>query len=56
MLIVKLLLAFFLPPIAALIQVGVTKHFWINLLLTIITLGLGGVIHAFWLVLTDQQA
>lgn len=34
MLIVKLLLAFFLPPIAALIQVGVTKHFWINLLLT----------------------
>ena len=34
--IVKIILAIFLPPVAAFMQVGVTKHFWINLVLTLL--------------------
>jgi len=53
--IVKILLAIFLPPIAAFMQVGATTHLWINIVLTILG-GIPGVIHALWLVLTDKSA
>jgi uncharacterized membrane protein YqaE (UPF0057 family) len=43
------ILAFLLPPVAALIKVGCTTHFWINLLLTLLG-WLPGCIHALWLV------
>ena len=52
----KVILAILIPPVAAALQVGATKHLWINLLLTIFLFGIGGVIHALWLVLTDQSA
>jgi uncharacterized membrane protein YqaE (UPF0057 family) len=55
MFILKLILCFFFPPIAVALHVGITKHFWINLLLTILLLGLPGVIHALWLVLTQKN-
>ena len=48
--IVKLLLAIFIPPVAAYLQVGLTQHFWINLILTFLG-GIPGVIHALWLIL-----
>ena len=51
---VKIILAILLPPVAAYIQVGLTKHFWINIILTILG-GIPGVIHALWLVLTDKK-
>jgi len=53
--IVKVILAIFLPPVAAFMQVGATKHLWINIVLTILGI-LPGTIHALWLVLTDQKA
>lgn len=53
--IVKIILCLFLPPVAAYLQVGVTKHFWINIVLTLLG-GLPGVIHAFWLVLGNKSA
>lgn len=53
MIIIKILCAIFLPPVAAWLQVGISTHFWINIALTLIG-GLPGIIHAFWLVLTDQ--
>jgi uncharacterized membrane protein YqaE (UPF0057 family) len=56
MAILKIILAIFLPPVAAFMQVGPTAHFWINLLLTIFTFGILGVVHALWLVLTDKKA
>jgi uncharacterized membrane protein YqaE (UPF0057 family) len=52
---VKILLAIFLPPVAAFLQVGVSTHLWINIILTLLG-GLPGVLHALWLVATDQQA
>ncbi len=54
MVILKIILAILLPPIAAFMQVGATKHLWINIILTL-ACGLPGVIHALWLVLTDQS-
>ena len=51
---VKVILAILLPPVAAYMQVKVTSHFWINIVLTLLG-GLPGVIHALWLVLTDKK-
>ena len=54
--ILLIILAIILPPVAAFLQVGATKHFWINLVLLILTFGIGALIHALWLVLTEQKA
>ena len=51
--IVKIILSIFLPPVAAFMQVGVSTHFWINIILTLLG-GIPGVVHALWLVLTNQ--
>lgn len=42
--------AIFLPPLAVLLKVGLTTHFWINIILTILG-WVPGVIHALWVVL-----
>tara|TARA_R110002072_G_scaffold5527_10_gene35441 strand:+ start:12734 stop:12904 length:171 start_codon:yes stop_codon:yes gene_type:complete len=52
--ILNLILAFFLPPVGAFLQVGATKHFFINIILTICGV-LPGVLHAVWLVVTKQS-
>lgn len=54
MAIVKIILAIFLPPVAAFLQVGVSTHFWINIILTLLG-GVPGMIHALWLVLTGKS-
>ena len=51
--IIKILLAIFLPPIAALVQVGLSLHFFLNILLTLLG-GLPGVVHALWLIVEDK--
>lgn len=53
--ILKIICSILLPPVAAYLQVGVTKHFWINVILTLLG-GIPGVLHALWLVLTNQKA
>lgn len=54
MALLKIILAIFLPPVAAFLQVGLGTHFWINIILTLLG-GIPGVIHALWLVLTDKK-
>ncbi|MCR9248809.1 MAG: YqaE/Pmp3 family membrane protein [bacterium] len=53
--ILKLILAIFLPPIAAFLQVGFSIHLLINIILTLIG-GVPGMIHAIWLVVTDRKS
>jgi len=53
--IVNLILAIILPPIGAFLQVGASKHFFLNVILTLLGF-LPGVLHAVWLVATDQKA
>lgn len=54
MALLKIILAIFLPPVAAFLQVGLGIHFWLNILLTLLG-GLPGMIHALWLVLTNKS-
>lgn len=51
---VKIILAIFLPPIAAFLQVGLSVHFFLNLVLTLFGI-LPGTIHALWLVVKDVR-
>lgn len=51
--IIKILLAIFLPPVAAFLQVGIGLHFWLNILLTLLG-GLPGMVHALWLIVTKK--
>ena len=53
--ILNLVLAILLPPVGAFLQVGATKHFFINIVLTLLG-GIPGVIHAVWLVVTQKKS
>ena len=46
---VKIIIAILLPPLAVFLQVGIGKHFWINLLLTILGY-IPGIVHAVWVI------
>lgn len=46
---VKILFAILLPPLGVFLEVGLTKHFWINILLTILGF-LPGIIHAVYII------
>ncbi|MFA5088917.1 MAG: YqaE/Pmp3 family membrane protein [Candidatus Omnitrophota bacterium] len=52
--ILKIILAIVLPPVAAFLQVGLTTHLWINIILSLLFV-FPGSIHALWLVLTDKK-
>ena len=54
MFIVKIICAIFIPPLAAFLQVGISTHFWINIILTLLG-GIPGMIHALWLVLKNKK-
>ncbi len=51
---IKIILAILLPPVAAYLQVGATKHLVINIILWLLGV-VPGMIHALWLVLTNQK-
>ncbi|HEY1074323.1 MAG TPA: YqaE/Pmp3 family membrane protein [Patescibacteria group bacterium] len=48
---IELLAAILVPPLAVWLKVGLTTHFWINVILTLLGY-LPGIIHAFWVILT----
>ena len=50
--IIKIIIALCLPPLAVLFEVGVTKHFFINIILTLLG-GVPGVVHALYIVATS---
>ncbi|MDD4900217.1 MAG: YqaE/Pmp3 family membrane protein [Candidatus Omnitrophica bacterium] len=52
--VLKIILAILLPPVAAFMQVGLTAHFWINIVLSLLFV-FPGILHALWLVLTDKK-
>lgn len=47
-----LIAATFISPVAVGLLEGLTFHFWLNLVLYILGCGIGGMIHAWWLILT----
>ena len=51
--VLKIIIALFIPPLAVYLHEGntVTKNFWINLVLWVFLFGIGGIIHALYLIL-----
>jgi uncharacterized membrane protein YqaE (UPF0057 family) len=49
--ILRIVLAIIFPPLGVFLQVGLTKHFWINILLTILGY-VPGIVHAVWVIAT----
>ncbi len=47
--IIRIIAAIILPPLGVFLQVGIGKHFWINILLTILGF-VPGVVHAVWVI------
>lgn len=47
--IVRVILSILLPPVGVFLQEGFKKHFWINVLLTILGY-IPGIIHAVWVI------
>ena len=45
----RILLSLLLPPLGVLLQVGISKHFWINILLTLLGY-LPGVVHVAYII------
>ncbi len=45
----RIVIAILLPPLGVFLQVGIGKHFWINVLLTILGY-IPGIIHAIWVI------
>lgn len=66
MFILKIIFSILLSPLAAYLQVGLSPHFWINLILWLLGFGLMfflfipipllAVIHALWLVIGARKA
>lgn len=48
--ILRIIIAIILPPLGVALEVGLSKHFWINLILTLLGY-LPGIIHAIWIIL-----
>lgn len=46
---IRILLAVLLPPLGVFLQVGIGKHFWINIILTLLGY-LPGIIHAVYII------
>jgi len=47
--IIKIILAIVLPPVGVFLQVGIGKHFWINIILTLLGY-IPGIVHAVWVI------
>ncbi|MDH3349612.1 MAG: YqaE/Pmp3 family membrane protein [Desulfobulbaceae bacterium] len=49
----KIICAIFIPPLGVFLQVGIGKHFWINIILSILGY-LPGIVHAVWVVAKNK--
>jgi uncharacterized membrane protein YqaE (UPF0057 family) len=52
---VRLIIAFFLPPLGVFMQERLGKRFWINVVLTLLGY-IPGIIHAVWVILKYEPS
>jgi uncharacterized membrane protein YqaE (UPF0057 family) len=45
----RIVVAILLPPVGVFLQVGISKHFWINILLTLLGY-IPGIVYAVWVI------
>ncbi len=46
---IRIIAAIILPPLGVFLQVGIGKHFWLNILLTLLGY-IPGIVHAIWII------
>ncbi|WP_372881827.1 YqaE/Pmp3 family membrane protein [Psychromonas sp.] len=46
---IRIIIAILLPPLGVFLQVGIGKHFWINIILTLLGY-IPGIVHAVWII------
>ena len=46
---IKIIIAILLPPLGVFLEVGLGKHFWLNILLTILGY-IPGIVHAVYII------
>ena len=51
--ILRIIAAIILPPLGVFLEVGLTKHFWINIVLTLLGY-LPGIVHALYIILRSE--
>jgi len=49
----KIIAAIILPPVGVFLQVGLGKHFWLNILLTLLGY-IPGIVHAIWVIAKNK--
>lgn len=47
--VLRIIVAILLPPLGVFLQVGLGKHFWINIILTLLGY-IPGIVHAIWVI------
>ncbi|MFW5733539.1 MAG: YqaE/Pmp3 family membrane protein [Oceanidesulfovibrio sp.] len=45
----RIVLSVIIPPLGVFLQVGIGKHFWLNILLTLLGY-IPGLVHAIWVI------
>ena len=50
---IKIIVTIILPPLGVFLQVGLGKHFWLNILLTLLGY-IPGIVHGVWVVAKDK--
>jgi len=50
---VKIIISVILPPLGVFLQVGIGKHFWLNILLTLLGY-IPGIVHAIWVIAKNK--
>ena len=46
---IKIIVVIILPPLGVFLQVGIGKHFWLNILLTLLGY-IPGIVHGVWVI------
>jgi len=49
----RILLSIMLPPFGVFLEVGIGKHFWINIILTLMGY-IPGLVHAVWIISVNK--
>ncbi len=51
---IRILIAILLPPLGVFLQVGLGKHFWLNILLTLLGY-VPGIVHAVYIIAREPR-
>lgn len=50
---IKIIITIILPPLGVFLQVGIGKHFWLNLVLTLLGY-IPGIVHGVWVIAKNK--